>query len=450
MKRQNNCKRGAILALLLVLFSLFGLPAAAADERPSLLVGGMPFGVRFFTDGVLVVGYCDVESGGRAQNPAKEAGIRPGDCIIKIKEEPVSEAADLAGRIEKNGRVPLTLTVRRDDAERTVTLTPLPCDEDGRYRAGLWVRDTGAGIGTVTFIRPEDHAFGGLGHGICDGSGSVIPLSRGNVTGVILNGISRGTAGAPGELKGSFSADRTGTLLQNTPVGVFGVFATPPASPVGVLPIGYRDEIRSGPATLYCTVEGSAPCAYTVEIAEIDRSATGNKCFVVHVTDPALLEKTGGIVQGMSGSPIVQGGRLVGAVTHVLIGDPTTGYGVFIENMLAAMQKGTAADGSRSFIFTYQNIACVTAPGRHPSKRLCTARRPRRTDSAAPRSKSKRLPAPRPGGSLPAIRRRHPAISGVLPSARPRARRSAIRCRAAKCLLRQTLRPHLPRRRRRL
>ena len=349
MKRQNLGKRGAILALLLILFSLFGLPAAAADERPTLLVGGMPFGVRFFTDGVLVVGYCDVESGGRAQNPAREAGIRPGDGINKIKEEPVSEAADLARRIAENGGAALTLTVRRDEAERTVTLSPLPCDEDGRHRTGLWVRDTGAGIGTVTFIRPEDHAFGGLGHGICDGGGVVVPLSRGSVTGVDLNGVARGTAGAPGELKGSFSAERTGTLLQNTPVGVFGVFTAPPASPVGALPIGYRRELKAGPATLYCTPKGDAPRAYTVEIAEIDRNAAGSKCFVVHVTDPALLEATGGIVQGMSGSPIVQEGRLVGAVTHVLIGDPTTGYGVFIENMLAAMQKETAVAPQQPF-----------------------------------------------------------------------------------------------------
>ena len=355
MKTKNNGKRGAFLALILIFFSLFGLPAAAAGERPILLVGGMPFGVRFFTDGVLVVGYCDVQSDGRAQNPAKEAGIRPGDCIVGIGEQAVSEAADLAGRIEQNGGAPLTLTVRREETERTVTLSPLPCDEDGRHRAGLWVRDTGAGIGTVTFIRPEDHAFGGLGHGICDGGGAVIPLSRGSVTGVILSGVSRGAAGAPGELKGSFSAERTGTLLQNTPVGVFGVFTTPPPSPVGALPIGYRDEVRPGPATLWCTPGGETPRAFSVEIGEIDRAAAGNKCFVVHVTDKALLDATGGIVQGMSGSPIVQNGRLIGAVTHVLIGDPATGYGVFIENMLAAMQKTAVESDSRFYILTYRS-----------------------------------------------------------------------------------------------
>ena len=344
MKRQNIGKRGAILALILALFALFGTPAqAVAAARPSLLVGGMPFGVRFFTDGVLVVGWCDVTSGGKNKNPAKEAGVGAGDCIIKINEETVGEASALAERIEQNGEKPLTLTVRRDGAERTVTLTPLPCDEDGRYRTGLWVRDTGAGIGTVTFVTTEDHRFGGLGHGICDGGGGyLVPIARGSVTGVVLDGVTKGAAGAPGELKGHFSADRTGALLQNTPLGVFGVLTEAPPSPVGVLPIGYRSELRVGAATLYCTVDGGAPRAYAVEIAEIDRGAAGNKCFVVRVTDPALLEKTGGIVQGMSGSPIVQNGRLVGAVTHVLIGDPTTGYGVFIENMLAAMQKETA------------------------------------------------------------------------------------------------------------
>ena len=234
MKKQNIGKRSAILALLLALFSLFGTPAAAASARPSLMVGGMPFGVRFFTDGVLVVGYCDVECGGKNQNPAKEAGLDAGDCIIKINEESVSEAADLCDRIEKNGEKPLTLTVRREGAERTVTLTPLPCDRDGRHRTGLWVRDTGAGIGTVTFITADDHRFGGLGHGICDsGSGCLVPLSRGSVTGVILDGVTKGAVGAPGELKGHFSADRTGALLQNTSLGVFGVFTKAPSSPVG-------------------------------------------------------------------------------------------------------------------------------------------------------------------------------------------------------------------------
>ena len=157
--------------------------------------------------------------------------------------------------------------------------------------------------------------------------------------GVAVNEIKRGMAGAPGELRGQFAADRTGTLLQNTACGVFGVLTACPTSPAGTLPIGFKEELHDGAATLWCTLDDQVTRSCGVEISDIHRNATGNKCFTVTVTDMELLAKTGGIVQGMSGSPIVQDGRLVGAVTHVLIGDPTTGYGIFIENMLANMAE---------------------------------------------------------------------------------------------------------------
>ena len=153
---------------------------------------------------------------------------------------------------------------------------------------------------------------------------------------VEIAGLKRGAAGAPGELKGHFASGKTGSLLQNTPCGVFGSFAERPALPAGQLPIGYRDEIHDGAVTLWCTLDDNVTREYSAEISAIHREAEGNKCFTVHVTDKDLIAKTGGIVQGMSGSPIIQNGRLIGAVTHVLIGDPTTGYGIFIENMLDA------------------------------------------------------------------------------------------------------------------
>jgi stage IV sporulation protein B len=160
-------------------------------------------------------------------------------------------------------------------------------------------------------------------------------MSRGSVMDVTIGSLKRGAAGAPGELKGHLSSEKTGTLMQNTPCGVFGAFAERPALPAGAMPIGYRDELHDGAVTLWCTLDDNTPREYSAEISAIHRAAEGNKCFTVHITDKALLEKTGGIIQGMSGSPIIQDGRLVGAVTHVLIGDPTTGYGIFIENMLA-------------------------------------------------------------------------------------------------------------------
>ncbi|MBQ8341432.1 MAG: SpoIVB peptidase [Clostridia bacterium] len=337
MKTQKRIKRWAFLLTLLLCIGALALPAAAATDRPVLTLGGVPFGVRFTTEGILVVSYCDVHSGGRDQNPARDAGLRPGDCICRVGEHKIETATELTEVIQQNGQQPLTLFYKREGREQAATLTPLPCDEDGRLRTGLFVRDAGAGIGTVTFVR-EDGSFGGLGHGICDGeSGALIPLSRGSVMGVTLGDIHKGVAGTPGELRGHFSAERMGVLTQNTACGVFGHLTTCPTGLGDKLPIAYRNEVCEGAATLRCTLDNGAPREYTVEITAIRKQADGNKCFTVHVTDPDLLAKTGGIVQGMSGSPIIQDGKIVGAVTHVLINDPTTGYGIFIENMLSNM-----------------------------------------------------------------------------------------------------------------
>ena len=337
MKRMKKPQRALCLCLaVLALFSVLILPTGASvSARPSLWVGGIPFGVRFFTEGILVVGYCDVQSGGGHHNPARAAGLAPGDCIYKINEETPHTAGELTQMLQ-NSKGEVKVDYRRDGEERSATLSPLACDEDGKCRIGLFVRDSGAGIGTVTFVTEKGNTFAGLGHGICDGeSGALIPLSRGSVMGVTIGSITRGAAGAPGELKGHFSQGKIGSLLGNTVCGVYGVLAERPSLPAGKCEIAYKNEVREGAATVWCTLDDNVCRPYTVQISQIHRAAEGNKCFTVKVTDKKLLEKTGGIVQGMSGSPILQNGRLVGAVTHVLIGDPTTGYGIFIENMMA-------------------------------------------------------------------------------------------------------------------
>ena len=334
-----NKKTQRVLAWFLAVLALFAVLAvpvgASTQARPTVWVGGIPFGVRFLTEGILVVGYCDVQSGGGRHNPARAAGLAPGDCIYQINEETPHTVGELCEMLqESTGQI--TVGYRRGTQEKHVTLSPLKCDEDGKVRIGLFVRDSGAGIGTVTFVSEKGNTFAGLGHGICDGeSGALIPLSRGSVMGVEIAGITRGATGAPGELKGRFCAGKIGSLLGNTACGVYGVLAEMPRLPAGKCEIAYRDEVREGAATVWCTLDDNVCRPYTVELSQIHRGAEGNKCFTVKVTDKTLLEKTGGIVQGMSGSPILQNGRLVGAVTHVLIGDPTTGYGIFIENMLA-------------------------------------------------------------------------------------------------------------------
>ena len=339
--KTNQWRKRAVAPLLVLLLLCLLMPTAMAKEpRRTLLVGGIPFGVRFATDGIMVVGYCDVESGGACHNPARAAGLAPGDCIYEINGEALSSAEGLAKVLEANEGKEMALGYRRAGVEHVTKLTPARADEDGRWRLGLFVRDSGAGIGTVTFIMEDTGAFAGLGHGICDAqSGALLPLTRGAVMGVTIGSVTRGAIGAPGELRGHFSMARTGTLMGNTSCGVYGVFSECPTTAAGRKEIAHRAEVREGAATIWCTLDDNVSREYDVTISNVKRAERGNKCFTVKVTDKALLERTGGIVQGMSGSPIIQDGKLIGAVTHVLIGDPTTGYGIFVENMLENMPE---------------------------------------------------------------------------------------------------------------
>ena len=307
-------------------------------KTKKLYPGGIPFGIKFITEGVLVVGFCDFKNGGRAVNPSSAAGLKTGDRILTVNSQPLSSAEELTRIVEQSEGKPLEVIYSRDGERKKTVLTPIFSDNEGSYKTGIYVKDSGAGIGTVSYIDPQTLEFGGLGHGICEGeSGRLIPISKGSVVDVNINGVKKGEIGAPGELRGYFSSGRVGSLLINNDCGVFGAFAKKPSGlPSAALPIGLKEELKCGKAYIYTTLDGTIPQKYEIEISNIKLDATRGKCFTVKVTDSALLEKTGGIVQGMSGSPIIQNGKLVGAVTHVLINDPTTGYGIFIENMLSA------------------------------------------------------------------------------------------------------------------
>ena len=304
----------------------------------TLCPGGMPFGVKFYTNGVMVVGFCDIDTGKGSVNPATKAGLHAKDVILKINGEEIKGAADMTARIEASGGKPMKLTCRRAGKEFEATLTPVLSAAEGQYKTGIWVRDSGAGIGTVTFLFPDSGAFAGLGHGICDAdTGALVEMRKGAVSDVTISSVVKGAAGAPGELKGHFNPGRSGALLGNSNCGVWGVLSEVPETSLEPMPIGLRDEITEGDAYILCTVTTGEVQKYDIRISNIKRDAKGSKCFTVTVTDPDLLALTGGIVQGMSGSPIIQDGKIVGAVTHVLINDPTTGYGIFLENMLANM-----------------------------------------------------------------------------------------------------------------
>lgn len=297
--------------------------------------GGMSFGVKLTTEGVLIVGMSDVNVSYGAVNPAYNAGIRIGDTVTAIEGKEIDSVIQMTELLSESDGKTLTLTIMRDGETKQIQVTPV-FDGDS-YKIGVWIRDSTAGIGTVTYIIPETGAFAGLGHGIYDiDTGKLVPLRRGTVNDVIISGIKKGRAGAPGELQGYFGSEKLGTLMYNYDCGVYGVFSDIPdcTKDTEPMPIGLSSDITEGDAEILCTLDDSGIKRYTVKITQISRDDSSTKNFIIEVTDQELINLTGGIIQGMSGSPVIQNGKLVGAVTHVMIGEPTRGYGIFIENML--------------------------------------------------------------------------------------------------------------------
>ena len=307
-------------------------PSASEGETTErkLIPGGGVFGIRIACDGVLVAG---VREGGSV---GYDAGLRQGDLIVSVDGKKIGTVRDLVDAVTGSRGRPLSLSVLRE--EKTVSISVAPAQYEGEtWQLGIFVRDNAAGIGTVTFIDPETGAFGGLGHAIGDGkTGKPLRIKAGTVTGVILDGIERGKPGEPGELKGMLRPGGIGTVESNTEYGVFGRLSDIPRGEA--IPVAKPEEVKEGSATVLCTLKNGAVGEYEVELGDLSARAGCTKCFSVRVTDPALLALTGGIVRGMSGSPILQNGRLVGAVTHVTVGDPTQGYGVYLDSMLRAME----------------------------------------------------------------------------------------------------------------
>lgn len=304
-------------------------------ETPVLIPGGNPFGIKLLMEGVMVVGMGEVECSDGRICPATEAGIKQGDVIISVDGKKVNSNNDLQKIISESGGSPVNVQINRDGREITFELTPVFSEYSRTYQVGMWVRDSTAGIGTMTFYEPSSGAFGGLGHPICDiDTGSVIPISSGEIVDVKINNVKKGYEGVPGELQGSFiSGDAIGILNKNNKYGVFGSLLIKPDTSKAI-PMGLKQDVRVGEATILTTVDGTIPKEYSISIEKIDyRNNDTAKNMVIKITDKELLEKTGGIVQGMSGSPIIQDGKLVGAVTHVFVNDPSKGYGVFTENM---------------------------------------------------------------------------------------------------------------------
>ena len=316
-------KRLIICIVSAVLFSMLPVQARAADY---LIPVGRIIGLQLRGHSMTVVAY-DENIGANA----RAAGLKIGDEILSIDDQTITCAEDVRSALERCGNR-VSLTVRRENSKKDLVLSANQT-QDGP-RLGVYLRQGIAGIGTVTFFDPDTGIFGTLGHGVCNAKGTLLDMTTGSAYEAAIASVKKGRAGDPGQLKGS-TGDETGLLLRNTPQGVFGISKN--GWPGEALPTADYETIRTGSAVIRSTVCGSSPQEYSVDILKIypeDRPDGRN--FLLRVTDPALLEATGGIVQGMSGSPIIQDGKLIGAVTHVLVNDPTRGYGIFIENMLDA------------------------------------------------------------------------------------------------------------------
>ena len=332
--QQNKLKKCAI-SMVLMLSMVF---TAQAADVTSVVPIGQAVGIQMSAKGVLVVKLNDVQMTEGARCPARDAGITEGDVIVKVNGKEVDSNDEMQKQIALSAGQAVEMQVMRDGKIQDLKITPC-ADNNGVYRIGVMARDNMVGIGTLTYVDPETGAYGSLGHGICDGeTGVLMPLKAGSVLYSVVDSVQRGEIGEPGALQGAFTDKVVGTVDQNTKSGIFGTLIEPELyTSIEPMPVASADEIKLGEAEILSNVEGDEVQSYSVQIVKIyPQDDEYGRGMMLRVTDQTLLDKTGGIVQGMSGSPILQNGKIIGAVTHVLVNDPTCGYGIFIENMLDA------------------------------------------------------------------------------------------------------------------
>lgn len=327
--------------LELKLLGLVSLKSVEVSKVKDLEVypGGTNVGIKLTTKGVLVVGHSEVKSeGGKVQSPAKNSGIELGDVIIRVNGEDIENSKDLSKKLKGLESSKVSVDYVRDGASQTKEVNLLK--EENDYKLGLWVRDSTAGIGTLTFYDKNTSKFGALGHPITDGdTNKPFTVKDGDILSSSIISVKKGEKGSPGELKGLFVNEKEtlAKINKNTQSGIFGdtlqdLINTNFDKPMKV---GFRNEMKEGAAKIITTIDENGPKMYDVQIIKLlKQDEPGPKSMIVKITDKELLEKTGGIVQGMSGSPIIQDDKLVGAITHVLINKPDVGYGIYIEWML--------------------------------------------------------------------------------------------------------------------
>ncbi|WP_255807143.1 SpoIVB peptidase [Cohnella mopanensis] len=338
-------KHSGVTDLKLKLFGKIPFKTVRLQVVPDLRVipGGQTIGVKVKSAGIMVVGHHLVKTRVNTKvSPGEEAKLRLGDLIVEINGEVCNDISKIAPYAETAGRngAPLKLLVQRGKERFRTSLNPAYDEEDKAWRLGLYIRDSAAGVGTLTFYAPDQGVYGALGHVITDmDTQTPIVVGSGEILQSSVNSISKSQNGEPGEKRASFlkGGRILGSVERNTPFGIFGQMKETPdhAYHAEPMPVAFAEEVKEGPAQILTVVEKQKVERFNIEIVHVSKqSSPATKGMVIKITDPKLIERTGGIVQGMSGSPIIQNGKLVGAVTHVFVNDPSSGYGCFIEWML--------------------------------------------------------------------------------------------------------------------
>ena len=310
-------------------------------EDEYVCLGGQTVGIAMYTNGLYVTDTVPVETNKSSYvNPALDAGIKKGDYILEANGTEINDVSNLDAILKASNGNKIKIKIFRNGKTLETEIYPVKSTKDGEYRLGMWLRDSVAGLGTITYIDPETKKFSALGHSVCDAdTGDLLIIKQGRIVECSVNGVKKGTNGSAGELKGSFgtNARQLGNIDKNTKFGISGTMYTLPDT--AVVPLGSKELVKEGEAYIYSDFENGEMKKYSIDILHVNKQTyPSEKSMVIKITDKNLIEKTGGIVQGLSGSPIVQDGKLIGAVTHVMINDPTKGYGIFIENMLETTQ----------------------------------------------------------------------------------------------------------------
>ena len=333
MKKFKKILSVALSGAILLGFSQ--ITAVSETANQSVYLGGQPFGVKFYNNGVVVINLESYYDGNKYICPAKEGGLKVNDIIKEVNGETICTNEALQEAAVNSSGETLTLTVVRNGKELCKSISPKK-NTAGMYLIGAWVRDSCAGIGTITYYDTDNNYFAALGHGICDNDTSLLlPLGSGEAVHANINGVTKSSFGKAGSLNGYFTESTIGYLIKNTEVGVYGTISDNFSNKERKIEIANNCDIESGSAKLYTTIEGEEPQYYSIEITKIiNLNSDCNENFVIRITDEKLMKYCGGIVQGMSGSPIIQNDKLVGAVTHVFLNNPSEGYGVTAQNMV--------------------------------------------------------------------------------------------------------------------